>query len=408
LVEDPMALERERKMMNPWTDSEKGIFLKKFTQHPKNFSKIASYFPNKTTQEVIWYYYTNKKTLDLKKVLQEQATKRRGLARKMPVPSPSIASGVPRELANLGTNPHYWLSETGRVQRASVKNVNYAENREESFEVKPNKISLLNTDPDGKWTENEKEMFLDGLARFAKDFRGLSNFMGTKTEFQCQNYYHNNKKKLNFDQIIDDGLVGREKSKKKTQNINLKQERDFEDRRTSTPKEERRIENSWSELEKADFLKYFQEFGKNWKKISTLLSTKSQNQIKYYYHVSREKLNLDELEPEEFVGKKRGRRSSALDKPRKLRRTKSQTEDSDSSTQPSPMITESPSIMDEVSNSPILESSLLSLTETMTSLVEKANTPLDISCNPHDEVSQDDTLQNMEGVTSTHQNDVQM
>jgi len=145
------------------------------------------------------------------------------------------------------------------------------------------------------------------------------------------------------------------------------------------------------------------------KKISTLLSTKSQNQIKYYYHVSREKLNLDELEPEEFVGKKRGRRS-ALDKPRnKLRRIKSQTEDSDSSTQPSPMITESPLIMDEISNSPILESSLLSLTETMTSLVEKANTPLEISCNPNDDnVSQNDTLQNMEGVTSTHQNDVQM
>jgi hypothetical protein len=105
-VEDAMALERERKVANPWTDSEKAVFLDKYAQqhcqqllhrnqsfdrptdstinaccrylqYPKNFNKIVHYLPDKQLHDVIWYYYQHKKTLNLKKLLLDQQLSKR-------------------------------------------------------------------------------------------------------------------------------------------------------------------------------------------------------------------------------------------------------------------------------------------------------------------------------------------
>lgn len=46
---DPMAVERERKLINPWTEDEKQIFIKKFLHYGKFFSRISYYIENKST-----------------------------------------------------------------------------------------------------------------------------------------------------------------------------------------------------------------------------------------------------------------------------------------------------------------------------------------------------------------------
>ncbi|KAG4933507.1 hypothetical protein JHK87_047509 [Glycine soja] len=43
LVEDPLAIERERSMINCWTSEEKKIFSEKFAAFGKDFQKIASF-----------------------------------------------------------------------------------------------------------------------------------------------------------------------------------------------------------------------------------------------------------------------------------------------------------------------------------------------------------------------------
>ncbi|KAI5428952.1 hypothetical protein KIW84_033807 [Lathyrus oleraceus] len=48
LVEDPLAIEKERAVINPWTSEERNIFLKKFAAFGKDFRKIATFLDHKT------------------------------------------------------------------------------------------------------------------------------------------------------------------------------------------------------------------------------------------------------------------------------------------------------------------------------------------------------------------------
>ncbi|KAK7380745.1 hypothetical protein VNO78_33262 [Psophocarpus tetragonolobus] len=56
-VEDPVAEEKERAMINPWTSEEKKIFTDKFAAFGKDFHKIASFLDHKTTAECVNFYY---------------------------------------------------------------------------------------------------------------------------------------------------------------------------------------------------------------------------------------------------------------------------------------------------------------------------------------------------------------
>lgn len=75
----PRAIVFEARRVNPWTDVEKCIFLDRFLQYPKNFRKIASYLKNKTTQDVIAFYYDSKKSINYKALVKENEQRRKGL-----------------------------------------------------------------------------------------------------------------------------------------------------------------------------------------------------------------------------------------------------------------------------------------------------------------------------------------
>eukprot|EP01018_Ginkgo_biloba_P013655 Gb_00676 [translate_table: standard] len=68
LVEDPIAFEKERTMINPWTPGEKKIFMETFATFGKNFSKIASFLDHKTTADCVEFYYKNQKSEDIDKL----------------------------------------------------------------------------------------------------------------------------------------------------------------------------------------------------------------------------------------------------------------------------------------------------------------------------------------------------
>ena len=69
---DPAAEEHKARLRNPWSDSEKVVFLAKFLEFPKEFWRIASYLKNKSTNDVIAFYYRVKKKVDLKALLKKQ------------------------------------------------------------------------------------------------------------------------------------------------------------------------------------------------------------------------------------------------------------------------------------------------------------------------------------------------
>ncbi|RWR76948.1 SANT/Myb domain-containing protein [Cinnamomum micranthum f. kanehirae] len=62
LVEDPCAVEKERKLINSWLPDEKEIFMEKLATFGKDFRKIASFLSHKTTADCIEFYYKNHKS----------------------------------------------------------------------------------------------------------------------------------------------------------------------------------------------------------------------------------------------------------------------------------------------------------------------------------------------------------
>lgn len=71
LVEDPLAYEKERTMINPWTSEERDIFMEKFAAFGKDFKKIASFLDHKTTADCVEFYYKNHKSDCFVKIKQD-------------------------------------------------------------------------------------------------------------------------------------------------------------------------------------------------------------------------------------------------------------------------------------------------------------------------------------------------
>lgn len=82
LVTDWKQKEKAEMKVNPWNDLEKCIYIDKFLQFPKNFPRISSFLRNKTTGDVIAFYYKTKKVADYKALLREQQLRRRGAGSK--------------------------------------------------------------------------------------------------------------------------------------------------------------------------------------------------------------------------------------------------------------------------------------------------------------------------------------
>lgn len=82
IVKDWKKRERAQMIVNPWSDLEKCIFVDKFLQYPKNFARISFALSNKTSGDVIAFYYRTKKVVDYKALLREQQLRRRGAGSK--------------------------------------------------------------------------------------------------------------------------------------------------------------------------------------------------------------------------------------------------------------------------------------------------------------------------------------
>jgi hypothetical protein len=223
-VEDPLAAERERKQLNPWTDEERAIFVKKFVIYPKNFSKIATFLENKSTADVIGFYYTNKKTLDLKKALRDaqNASKKRSYSRKSGYQGPPNAS---REVKELHASNSNFLAS-----RPSILNVGPKEKEKEKPEKpqkekvtpkaekaapKPEKTPEPEKRTIAQWTTDEKAQFLKYVAQYGRNWKKIATLIPTKTVSQVRNFFQNYKHKLKLNELVEQAEEPKKRGRKK-------------------------------------------------------------------------------------------------------------------------------------------------------------------------------------------------
>eukprot|EP01113_Clastostelium_recurvatum_P024352 TRINITY_DN2908_c0_g1_i5.p1 TRINITY_DN2908_c0_g1~~TRINITY_DN2908_c0_g1_i5.p1 ORF type:complete len:1815 (-),score=266.53 TRINITY_DN2908_c0_g1_i5:405-5849(-) len=253
-VEDCLALERARKQTSIWNEEDKALFVKKYLQYPKNFKRIASFFPDRNTEEMVAFYYANKKTLNLKRLLKQSQTRRGGRGPRKSITEPaststashSSGSGstntssssnshmttpstVSRELVGLGSasplTSNYWGSVSaerpGRnAFRPPIIPAQQLDESEDDYIGSPPSTpgmrrTSVNSSGDDlsnsgglgldglRWTDTEKDQFLVAIRAHGRDFKSIAEQVGTRTISQCKNYYHSNKKKLQLDNIIE-------------------------------------------------------------------------------------------------------------------------------------------------------------------------------------------------------------
>lgn len=212
LVEDSVAAYKEYRSKHLWSEEEEEIFVKYYLKYPKDFVRIASYLPNKSTKDVIYYYYNNKMRLNLKERARFEDEERR---RSDPTRGRYLDE---TEIHTFGTSVD-WVngsSRRGSIRLSDKPAVNYSERTalpvmtppppmdRRRLDIPERPSSAPGPDEATRWSEAEKELFKIHFVKHLKDFKAISDEIKTKNIAQVKNFYHNNKRKLGLDKILMD------------------------------------------------------------------------------------------------------------------------------------------------------------------------------------------------------------
>lgn len=185
LIDNPLAAHYAARNINPWTRAEKLLFLDKFLIHGKNFRKIASFFEHKSNEDVVRFYFDNKKQLKLKQLAKEHNVRRRGSKK--------------TALMELSMLP---------LESRSIKdNFIHQEDFQEEADQEPqkgkemSKSDRLSHGTLGRgWSPSDRRALIFALCRFdvTKDeeakpvptvWSSISSVVGSKTPRQCRQFY---------------------------------------------------------------------------------------------------------------------------------------------------------------------------------------------------------------------------
>ncbi|KAI7879131.1 hypothetical protein K492DRAFT_164104 [Lichtheimia hyalospora FSU 10163] len=233
--------------------------------------------------------------------------------------------------------------------------------------------------PTARWTEKDKEAAVDGFKRHGRDFVRVASLVGTKTEDQCRNFYHNYKRKFGpnafneeseakseFNTEEEDAaatlmglhrmgtsseqsssppptstpahartLSSQTESQKQSRTATTTAGRRRRARTSSgkvvdsemmeewmeaefsgrgmrktvsdTPTKRPAYSSYWSVSERSDFVRYLEQYGRDWKKVAEALASKTATQVRNFYMNNNEKMNLDQVIQRHQLAKQRER-----------------------------------------------------------------------------------------------------
>ena len=305
-----------------WTEEEKKTFVDKFTKTPKDMRVIASYLPNKTTGDVVTFYYNYKLTEDFKKMKNEL----------------KLSQKYRKRFVDEGKRKDYNEPESPMTPLEPIftkdAKVAAAENRANvaARNKKKEEEELL-----AEWSQAEITKFKNHFTKFGADFSKIAQKLKTRDEAQCKQFFEDNKVKLKL--VAANTNTKDANKKKKTQAASTvasttnttpavisssstaipppsttspatkKITKEVPEKKEVTPvlppstppagitkpnktKKILKIVSIWTVSERDAFLEYFREYGRDWKTIAELIPTKTETQIRNLFLNYKVKLGL--------------------------------------------------------------------------------------------------------------------
>lgn len=224
LIDDPLAAHYTSKNVNPWTRAERLLFLEKFLAHSKNFRRISSFFEHKSVEDVVRFYFENKKPLKLKQLTKDSQVKKRGNKKnllielsRMPIEGRSIKNNFVGEAAS------------AIMDRAAHNAVSVDYYGTASYTASESEASRMREAGKG-WKPADQQALTFALCRhkIEDDFTSLAipavwcqiaHEVRTKSPGQCRQYYAHFKSLLSLEMYAPPDLTATKRSAPKRRRV---------------------------------------------------------------------------------------------------------------------------------------------------------------------------------------------
>ncbi|XP_061347011.1 uncharacterized protein LOC133292604 isoform X2 [Gastrolobium bilobum] len=286
LVEDPLAIEKERAMINPWTSDEREIFFEKFAAFGKDFRKIASFLDHKTTADCVEFYYKNHKSDCFEKLKKQDVGK---LGKSFSAKTGLVASGKK-------WNREVDAASLEILSAASVMADGIACNRKlragsslwrgyGNVKTSRGEYSIVERSSSFDIFGDERD-----TAAAADVLAGICGSLSSEAMSSC------------ITSSIDPVEGNRDRKLLKEnplckQPLMLDVSQDVDDDTCSDESCGEMDPTDWTDEEKAAFLQAVSSFGKDFAKIARCVGTRSQEQCKIFFSKARKCLGLDLMRP---------------------------------------------------------------------------------------------------------------
>ncbi|KAM0868092.1 hypothetical protein ACQ4PT_041564 [Festuca glaucescens] len=276
LIEDPVLVEKERAVINPWTHEEKEVFMQMLASFGKDFSKISSFLQHKTTADCVEFYYKHHKSdsfREVKKLLdrrQQQPTSNYlgTKSGKKWNPEGNAASldmlGVASVVAAHG------LDYANRVERISAKSILRTS-------YKPDVSVVAKGSLEKDFVANASLHERESVA--ADVLAGICGTLSPEGMGSCITSSADPGQKIGvtrMDYLLMPGVV-----------------KSFDEEGTLSDQECEVDPVDWNDDEKSTFIEAMNNYGKDFAQISSCVKSKSYEQCKVFFSKARISLGLD-------------------------------------------------------------------------------------------------------------------
>lgn len=302
-IKDPVEAYGVSTPMEPWTEAEVETYCKAYSQHPKQFGKIAQNLPGKTAAACVLFYYRMKNAIDFRSLSERRGRDgRRKKTKKRPGKGSSLLSNLKGAKSTMLGNrdDDDDEDEDDRPVPASPRTTRPPLPTSDSSTLLPQTSTtsatprplhgaldrLFEDDKDGytpsatsKTARNSRtstglpQLHSEGMMEAAEVLGALGATPGDDQDDAGSSTLRPRAAKTNRKvrmELDDDGAIETTVSNEKLK-----------------PRRKANSSSYWSAAEKADILRLLEQHGKNWKAIGDEMGTKTAVQCRNVSSYSR-------------------------------------------------------------------------------------------------------------------------